>query len=73
MTITPTGYQASGAAKAERSGNVFGPLIVFMLLWMTRRAAVPVEQHSPFVALRRTSPAIFRLERHHRRKPERDA
>jgi len=32
MTIIPTGYQASDAAKSERSGNVFGPLIVFILL-----------------------------------------
>jgi hypothetical protein len=61
MTITPTDYQASD------------PLIVFMLSWMIRRATVPAEQHSLFVVWRRISPAIFRLGRHRRRKPERNA
>lgn len=38
-------------------------LIVFVLYRMTRRAVVPADQRSPFIALLRTSPAIFRLGR----------
>lgn len=38
-------------------------LILFVLYRMTRRAVVPADQRSPFIALLRTSPAIFRLGR----------
>jgi len=38
-------------------------LILFVLYRKTRRAVVPAEQRSPFIALLRTSPAIFRLGR----------
>lgn len=42
-------------------------LIVFVPFQMTRRAAVPAEHRSPFVAFLGTSPAIFRLGRHRHR------
>ena len=38
-------------------------LILFVLYRMTQRAVVPADQRSPFIALLRTSPAIFRLGR----------
>ena len=43
-------------------------LIIFVLFRMTKRAVVPAEQRGPFVALLRTSPAIFRLGRRGREK-----
>lgn len=43
------------------TSSLHGLLILFVLYRMTRRAAVPAAVRSRFVALLRTSPAIFRL------------
>ena len=50
------------------TASLHGAFILFVLYRMTRRAAVPADLRSRFVALLRTSPAIFRLSR-----PSRDA
>lgn len=45
------------------TSSLHGTFILFVLYRMTRRASVPVALRSRFVALLRTSPAIFRLSR----------
>jgi MFS family permease len=45
------------------TASLHGAFVLFVLYRMTRRAGVPVGLRSQFVALLRTSPAIFRLSR----------
>lgn len=45
------------------TASLHGFFVLFVLYRMTRRAGVPVALRSRFVALLRTSPAIFRLSR----------
>ncbi|MEL6965369.1 MAG: MFS transporter, partial [Pseudomonadota bacterium] len=45
------------------TASLHGAFVLFVLYRMTRRASVPVALRSHFVALLRTSPAIFRLSR----------
>lgn len=55
--------QFGAAAFFVYTASLHGSFVLFVLYRMTRRASVPVALRSHFVALLRTSPAIFRLSR----------